>query len=359
MLVSVIMPVHNGASCLRECLDSVIAQTLEDIEILCIDDGSTDDSAAILAEYAKADPRLRVITQEARGAGAARNRGLQEVRGEYLSILDADDVFAPTMLEDAVARAEQTKAEVVVYRHEKLDQRTGERVPLPRTSTPDMFPDKDVFSIDDLRQVKGRIWLRAVFGWTWDKLFRRSFVEKLGITFQVQPIFNDMFFTYAVMAEAQRIAFLPKVLMAQRINRSNSVSNKVDAFWPFLVTSLYRLRERLLARHLDRMLPDLAAYSLYIMVHTLGKMSEETRRRAFQAYESLAFPLLGIDLARKDIPFSAGDLSGWRRYEKVFHDASRPASRRKSSMSPLRRMIQCYHDAGPWYTLKRLLALGR
>lgn len=359
MLVSVIMPIHNGASCLRECLDSVVAQMFRDFEILCVDDGSTDDTASILAEYAKIDPRIRVITQEARGAGAARNRGLQEARGEYLSILDADDIFAPTMLEDAVARAEQTKADVVVYRHEKLDQRTGERVPLPRTSTPDMFPDTDVFSIDDLRQVKGRIWLRAVFGWTWDKLFRRAFVEKLGVTFQVQPIFNDMFFTYAVMAEAQRIAYLPKVLMAQRINRSSSVSNKVDAFWPFLVTSLYRLRERFLERHLDRMLPDLAAYSLYIMVHTLDKMSEETRRRAFQAYEDLAFRLLGIDLARKEIPFSARDLSIWRRYEKVFHTASHHALCGKSSRSPFRRMIQCYHDTGPWYTLKRLLALGR
>ena len=99
--VSVIVPVYNAQSHLRQCLDSIMGQTLREIEILCVDDGSTDGSAQILEEYKGCDPRLHVIMQENIGAGAARNRGLAEASGEYLSFLDADDFFEPDMLECA------------------------------------------------------------------------------------------------------------------------------------------------------------------------------------------------------------------------------------------------------------------
>ena len=91
--VSVIIPIYNVEAYLRECLDSVLNQTLGDIEIICIDDGSTDCSAKILEEYAKDDRRIRVITQSNAGAGAARNTGLAIAQGQWFSFLDADEVF--------------------------------------------------------------------------------------------------------------------------------------------------------------------------------------------------------------------------------------------------------------------------
>ena len=90
-IVSVIMPVYNGETYLRQCLDSVVNQTLKEIEIICVDDGSSDRSVEILKEYAAKDERVMVLQQANAGAGAARNNGLSKASGKYLSFLDSDD----------------------------------------------------------------------------------------------------------------------------------------------------------------------------------------------------------------------------------------------------------------------------
>ena len=114
-LVSVIIPVYNVEEYLRQCLDSVREQTLSDIEIICVNDSSTDGSLSILEEYAKKDPRIQVVTQPNGGAGAARNKGLSMAAGKYLSFLDSDDFFEPDMLELAYKKAEEDKADFVVF----------------------------------------------------------------------------------------------------------------------------------------------------------------------------------------------------------------------------------------------------
>ena len=86
--VAVIIPVYNVEKYLRQCLDSIVNQTLRDIEIICVDDGSTDGSSAILAEYASKDPRVKVLTREHTNAGAARNAGMAVATGEYLGFVD-------------------------------------------------------------------------------------------------------------------------------------------------------------------------------------------------------------------------------------------------------------------------------
>lgn len=90
-LVSVVVPVYNAEPYLRECLDSLFGQTLKEIEIIAVDDGSTDGSGKILDEFAARDRRLKVIHQENAGVSAARNRGIKAARGRYLTFVDADD----------------------------------------------------------------------------------------------------------------------------------------------------------------------------------------------------------------------------------------------------------------------------
>ncbi len=113
--ISVIMPVHNAERYLEQCLDSVIAQTEKDIEIICVNDGSTDSSPQILRSYADSDNRISIINQEQKGAGAARNKGLEQAKAKYLSFLDADDFFELDMLKTAADRADQTNADVLVF----------------------------------------------------------------------------------------------------------------------------------------------------------------------------------------------------------------------------------------------------
>ena len=91
--VSIIIPVYNTEKYLRECLDSVVNQTLKDIEIICVDDGSTDGSLTILREYAEEDHRFKVLIQDNSGSGPARTLGIREAHGDFLAFMDADDYY--------------------------------------------------------------------------------------------------------------------------------------------------------------------------------------------------------------------------------------------------------------------------
>lgn len=185
--VSVIIPVYNVEAYLRQCLDSVVNQTLKDIEIICVDDGSIDGSAAILEEYAAKDIRIKVLTQANSGAGAARNAGLAVAKGEWLSFLDADDEFAPAMLSEMVDAGEQGGADVVACTMEN---------------------DGDIF----------RRWR----GWAWDKIFRRDFILSQKLEFQNLPVSNDLFFTYSALALSSKTIAVAKGYVLHR-KRAGSV----------------------------------------------------------------------------------------------------------------------------------------
>lgn len=126
--VSVIMPVYNVENYLRQCLDSVINQTLREIEIICVDDGSSDNSLKILLEYAAKDKRITVIKQNNLYAGVARNAGIAVAKGEYLSFLDSDDFFELNMLEEAYKAIKKEKSEIVFYLYTAYDNDTQQPV---------------------------------------------------------------------------------------------------------------------------------------------------------------------------------------------------------------------------------------
>ena len=96
--VSVIIPVYNAQNYLSECIDSVLRQTMQDFEVICIDDGSSDDSYSILKKYEETDERVVLLSQTNQGVSAARNVGIDKTRGEYIYFLDSDDYIEPNML---------------------------------------------------------------------------------------------------------------------------------------------------------------------------------------------------------------------------------------------------------------------
>lgn len=114
VLVSVIIPVYNAEKYLAECLESVISQTLNDIEIICVNDGSTDNSLKILRDFGKKDVRLKIVDQQNKGVSAARNAGLTIVSGKYISFVDGDDWLHEEFLEKLVNAAEKYNAEMVI-----------------------------------------------------------------------------------------------------------------------------------------------------------------------------------------------------------------------------------------------------
>ena len=120
--VSVIIPVYNTEKYLRECLDSVINQTLKEIEIICVDDGSTDSSLEILKEYANKDNRFTIITQQNLHAGVARNAGLAVAKGEYVSFLDSDDWFELKILEETTKILKETDSELCCCKYRNFNE---------------------------------------------------------------------------------------------------------------------------------------------------------------------------------------------------------------------------------------------
>lgn len=113
--VSVIIPVYNSAQYLTKCIESMLNQTLKEIEIICVDDGSTDESLAIIKNYKKLDSRIKILTQENKYAGVARNNGMRIAKGEYLFFLDSDDFSSDTLLEKVYFKGKDTNADVVFF----------------------------------------------------------------------------------------------------------------------------------------------------------------------------------------------------------------------------------------------------
>lgn len=270
--VSVVMPVYNAGRYLRQCLDSLVCQTLQDIEIICVDDGSTDDSVAILEEYARKDNRIRFICQSNGGAGAARNNGIRNATGEYLSILDCDDFFEIDMLEKSYRRAKQTDADMVVFRCDLYDDHTGVYRTGDYTIRRELLPKKDVFSARDVERDVFRLFV----GWSWDKLFRRSFVEENEIWFQEQRTTNDMLFVFNGLIRAKRIAVMNDIFVHYR-QSEGTLSVTREKSWMCFYNALMALREELHKTGLyERFEQDFKNYCIHFTLWNLNTLKEPT-----------------------------------------------------------------------------------
>lgn len=226
--VSVVVAVYNAEKYLSQCLESILGQTLRNIEVLCVNDGSTDGSAEILERFAANDDRVQVFYKENEGLGAApaRNFGLDRVRGEYVSVLDSDDFFELDMLEKAVARAETTDAEIVVFGGFEYNHPKGTACKVPYILNENEIPEKDTFSYQDCPESI----FQLTCGMAWNKLYRRTFLERTGIRFQRIKYTDDAYFTYAHMILAERISVLRDSLCYYRINSASNQTSGVNDY---------------------------------------------------------------------------------------------------------------------------------
>ena len=205
--VSLIIPIFNAEKYLAQCLDYAASQTLREIEILCINDGSTDRSAEILAQYAARDSRIKVIHQENAGPGpsAARNRGLDAARGEYIAFMDADDWCEPEMCETAYRLALEHDAELVQFNFfEEYGQKTR---PWKKN-----LKETRVFTELHDRFVSAEMLALTV----WTRLFRRSFLEDHALRFLEGYIWEDNYFSMLAALHARRIVHSEAVLYHYR-----------------------------------------------------------------------------------------------------------------------------------------------
>lgn len=272
-IISVIIPVYNTEKYLNQCMDSIVGQTLNEIEIICVNDRSTDNSLSILEEYAKKDKRVHVITQDNAGAGAARNRGMSIAQGEYLSFLDADDFFELDMLEKAYLQAEKDCADFVVYKSDQYHTEEDKFVQVAWTLREKEIPPYTPFNH---RQMTDNIF-KVFVGWAWDKLYRTSFVRKHKLLFQEQRTSNDMLFVFSAIALAKRISVVSEVLAHQRRDAKDSLSKTREKSWHCFYDALIALKSRLevegIYEELER---DFINYALHFSLWNLNTLSEPT-----------------------------------------------------------------------------------
>ena len=214
--VSVIVPVYNVEDYLEKCLDSVIGQTFEDIEIICVNDGSTDNSLDILNEYEKKDNRIKVISQENAGLAEARNVGMKHACGEYLLFLDSDDWLELECIEELYANAKNNDSDMVLFNSIEIKEnnQTRERIYIKPKKKKKI--DFDNFSFD--YSFKKRLVMNSLFV-VWSKFYKTSFLKENKIEFKDFRLFEDVPFHIETMIRAERISYLPKVL--HNYNRLN------------------------------------------------------------------------------------------------------------------------------------------
>lgn len=318
--VSVIIPVFNAELYLRQCLDSVAGQTLKDIEIICVDDGSTDSSLQILQEYAARDSRFKIVTQKNVNAGAARNNGLQYATGEFLSFLDADDFFEPDMLEKAYLRSVEKDADVTVFRCDHYFEDTQAYEPVEWSIRNNLLPKEKVFAG---AEIKENIFL-AFVGWPWDKLFSARFVKENSLKFQEQRTTNDLLFVFSSIVKAQRITVMEDVFAHHRKKTGTSLSVTREKSWNCFYKALAALKAQLVAWGLfDRFERDYVNYCLHVSLWNLNTLAAPIQEVLFIMLKNFWFKEFGILNQKADYFYSKGDYAKLQNimhkdYDKVF-----------------------------------------
>ena len=218
--ISVVIPVYNVERHIKKTLDSVLGQSLSDIEVICVDDCSTDSSAQIIEKYA--DDRLTLVRfTENRFAGTARNQGLDMAKGQYVLFIDADDFLEPSALEKLYQSALRYDSDITVFDALNYDDKSGVTQECLLINN-NLLPDAPSFKAREIADV---IFHALGHGLVWNKLYKTSFVRKHGIRFSGARIFNDCNFVFEAFARADTVSAVRESLINYRTNQSSSLSS--------------------------------------------------------------------------------------------------------------------------------------
>ena len=221
--ISIIMPVYNSQDHLKDTLDYILNQTFDDFELICVNDGSGDDSLDILNDYSLKDSRIKVFSQENKGQGSARNKGLEHCTGKYVYFMDSDDCIIPEFLELVHDNIKNNSSEIVMFKTGNIE--SGNKI-----DTWPLFPFDEVFKdVDfndftfDYHSVRKYV-LNSSFA-PWTKFYKKELFDRYDdFTFNEKLPYEDVLFHIKSMLRASRISFVPEYLYYYRIDNPNSSS---------------------------------------------------------------------------------------------------------------------------------------
>ena len=343
--VSVIIPVYNVEKYLRQCLDSIINQTLQDIEIICVDDGSTDNSYTILQEYAYKDYRIIALQQQNAGAGIARNTGMKIAKGKYLAILDSDDFFEPDMLEKAYLRCEKDNADICVFRSDRYDTQNQKYEPIPWTIKKQYLPERIPF-----KPVEIYPYIFQIFnGWSWDKLYRRDFVERTGLQFQGLRTTNDAFFVYMASIQAETITIVDEILAHHRVNNKAALSVTREKSWDCCWQAVAAIQQELKKRNQYEVVEQsFVNWALHFLLWNAHTLKDASRDKLVSAMRNQYFVVLELEKYSASFFYSQSE---YKEYQYIL----KHGKAMQNQTYAIRRVLQHIQENGLKATVKRIL----
>lgn len=222
ILVSIIIPVYNAGEFLEETLDSILSQSYKNIEVICVDDGSTDNSLRILEEYSDSDNRVKIIKQKNMYAGVARNNGIIESKGDYLYFMDSDDFIEKDLILHAVEKALENNSDIVLFdgnAFNNLTKKNDVRHYL-HTNQLNGFYNINIHNSPNL--------LIATNPATWTKLFKRELITNNNLFFSSTINSNDFYFTKMALLLAENISVVDEKLYNYRINLTQNLQSNIE-----------------------------------------------------------------------------------------------------------------------------------
>ncbi|MBE5969044.1 MAG: glycosyltransferase family 2 protein [Lachnospiraceae bacterium] len=292
--VSVIVPVYNASKYLHESLGSILGQTYKNIELICVNDGSTDDSLEVLKSYQKKDERVIVISQTNMHAGVARNNGFSKAQGKYVIFLDADDRFNSQLVEKMVKRAEETSSDIVICSSEGFDGNTGERFDLAGSGLNiGIIGDKEQFSVYDIPENV----FQLTCGWSWDKLYLRDFLVSNNLKYTDALVCEDAGMVFKSYAVANKMSIVSEKLICHRKFNGKSLDENRMNSWHSVFDMLFSLKDFLWEKNIYDLVQKsfkrmAAEHIIYYLIGISDKMIMEEYVRYFR---NVAIEKLGIN----------------------------------------------------------------
>lgn len=280
--LSVIVPIYQVEDFLPRCLDSILAQTYRDFELILVNDGTKDNCPRIMAEYAAKDSRIRQIHKENGGLSSARNAGMEIARGKYISFIDSDDYIDPELFADAVAVAEKTNAELVVWNYRKA---YDDEIDQAYLRIEDEVVDLDALGLQDYYY---KYWFPYKHGVeAWNRLYRRDLVEKNQLKFQLnhEILSEDTMFSAMYLMHTHKIAALSKPYYYYYMRRGSIMNSSKPRAAHRLMTLTVRLYDYVAAMERGKQLRDVMPVMCYAMLIAKGIAIDPNMDDVYMAME--------------------------------------------------------------------------
>lgn len=286
--VSIIVPVYNVERYLARCLDSCINQTFENIEIICVNDGSTDRSLEILEAYKKLDSRIKIINKDNGGLSSARNAGVEVAVGKYILFLDSDDFISSVAVEKLYNNAEKNKSDIVLFDYLYGYINPAMRQILTIIEWRDKRYENKTFN---LGTVDKSVYLLIPVT-TWTKFYRSEFLRQNNITFVEGVIFEDVVYNAQTLVNAERITYLNEPLYYYLVGRDGQIMSKNDESL-FDIVTVYSKAENLLKKsaYFDRFKDSFYLLLMRDLIIKLKVIKPELREILYNKYKDINFSI--------------------------------------------------------------------